>query len=82
LIERWGDEWPSEVAHVYAYTGNADAAFSWLEKSAAEEDGGFQPQQKFLDSLRDDPRWLPLLEQMGKSPAQLDAIEFNVTLPK
>jgi adenylate cyclase len=82
LIERWGDEWPSEVAHVYAYTGNADAAFNWLEKSAAEEDGGFQPQQKFLDSLRDDPRWLPLLEQMGKSPAQLDAIEFNVTLPK
>ena len=82
LIERWGDEWPSEVAHVYAYTGNVDAAFSWLEKSAAEEDGGFQPQQKFLDSLRDDPRWLPLLEQMGKSPAQLDAIEFNVTLPK
>ena len=24
LIEHWGDQWPSEVAHVYAYAGDAD----------------------------------------------------------
>jgi hypothetical protein len=32
-------------------------------------------------SLHDDPRWLPFLESIGKSPAQLDAIEFEVTFP-
>jgi len=29
-----------------------------------------------------DPRWLPFLESIDKSPEQLAAIEFEVTLPK
>jgi len=35
-----------------------------------------------LRPLVDDSRWLPLLESIGKSPAQLEAIEFEVTLPR
>ena len=31
--------------------------------------------------LKKDPRWLPFLERIGTSPAQLDAIEFKVSLP-
>jgi hypothetical protein len=30
----------------------------------------------------DDPRWLPVLESIGKSPEQLAAIEFEVRLPQ
>jgi len=82
LIERWGDQWPSEVAHVYAYAGDTETAFQWLEKSSAEEDGTFIPQSPFLRSLREDARWLPLLETIGKSPEQLAAVEFKVILPK
>ena len=83
LIERWGDQWPSEVAHVYAWTGETDRAFEWLARSVAEEDGAFDPQHPMLRPLKNDPRWLPLLESLGKSPAQLqlDAIAFEVTLP-
>ena len=33
-------------------------------------------------NIHDDPRWLPLLESIGMSPEQLDAIEFKVTLPE
>jgi hypothetical protein len=33
-------------------------------------------------NLHDDPRWLPFLESIDMSPAQLAAIEFNVTLPE
>ena len=33
-------------------------------------------------NLSDDPRWLPFLESIGRSPTQLDAIEFKVTLPE
>jgi TolB-like protein/Tfp pilus assembly protein PilF len=82
LIERWGDQWPSEVAHVYAWTRETDRAFEWLARSAAEEDGAFDPKHPMLWPLKSDPRWLLLLESIGKSPAQLqlDAIEFEVRL--
>jgi tetratricopeptide (TPR) repeat protein len=82
LIERVGDLWPSEVAHVYAYIDDVDAAFQWLQTSVADETGGFIPQSPFLASLSNDSRWLPLLEEMDKTPAQLEAIEFEITLPE
>jgi TolB-like protein/Tfp pilus assembly protein PilF len=82
LIARWGDQWPSEVAHVYAYLGDADRAFEWLRKSAKEEDGAFNPKDPLLRSMVNDPRWLPLLGSIGQSPEQLDAIEFEVDLPR
>lgn len=82
LVELWRDQWPSEVAHVYAWTGETDLAFEWLARTASQESGGFDPHEPLLGPLRNDPRWLPLLESIGKSPAQLDAIAFHVTLPK
>ena len=33
-------------------------------------------------NIHTDPRWLPFLESIGKSPEQLAAIEFDVTLPE
>jgi TolB-like protein/Tfp pilus assembly protein PilF len=81
LIEGWGEEWPSEIAPVYAWTGDADSAFEWLARSVAEESGGFDTQDPLLKTLHGDPRWLPLLESLGKSPEQLDAIEFEISLP-
>ena len=33
-------------------------------------------------NIHDDPRWLPFLESIGKSPEQLAAIEFEVRLPQ
>ena len=70
------------AASTYAYIGNADYAFKWAEK--ALEIGVTQPFQRDnrWTSLHDDPRWLPFLESIGRSPAQLDAIEFKVTLPR
>jgi hypothetical protein len=38
--------------------------------------------QSEFTNIHDDPRWLPFLESIGKSPAQLAAIEFKVTLPE
>jgi hypothetical protein len=40
------------------------------------------PTQILFTNIHDDPRWLPFLESIGKSPAQLDAIKFKVTLPE
>ena len=38
--------------------------------------------EPLLSNIHDDPRWLPFLESIGKSPEQLAAIEFKVTLPE
>jgi hypothetical protein len=39
------------------------------------------PIEPLFANIHDDPRWLPFLEGLGKSPAQLDATEFEVKLP-
>ena len=84
LIEQWGNDWPSEVAHVYAYTGDADAAFQWLDKAIEQNEDGLSEQflQPFYRPLHDDPRWTVFLELVGSKPEQLSAIKFEVTLPK
>ncbi len=39
---------------------------------------GSQPERI---SAGDEPRWLPFLGSIGRSPEQLEAIEFEVNLP-
>ena len=67
-----------------AYRGEADRAFEWLDKAVAYKDPGLSevPTDALFTNIQNDPRWLPFLESIGKSPAQLDAIQFKVTLPE
>jgi TolB-like protein len=81
LIDLVGEEYGSEVALVYAWAGDLDQAFYWLEKERESGAGsgwtqilGY-PQTK---NLAADPRWLPFLRSVGAAPEQLAAIEFNV----
>jgi adenylate cyclase len=82
-IELLGRAWPSEVAAVYAWMGEADQAFRWLEEALKIGQPGLYGLglSPLLVSLQDDPRWLPLLERAGYSPAKLQTIKLNVTLP-
>jgi tetratricopeptide (TPR) repeat protein len=84
LRDRWGDRWPSEVAHVYAWIGNADAAFEWLDRAVEQNEDGLNTQyhRPFYQPIRDDPRWDTFRERTGTSDEQLAAIEFEVTLPQ
>jgi TolB-like protein/Tfp pilus assembly protein PilF len=72
------------IAYVYAFRGEADKAFEWLDKAAEYHDAGLTgiPTERLLDTIRKDARWLPYLRKIGYSPEQLDRIEFKVTLPK
>jgi hypothetical protein len=51
---------------------------------AAQADGGFRARDPVNPrahyNLHGAPCWLPFLESIGKSPMQLDAIPFKVTL--
>ena len=71
------------VAYVQAMRGNADLAFQWLDRAIANKDSGLSDlmvEPAFV-SIHSDPRWLPLLEKLGKSPAQLASIRFQLELP-
>jgi TolB-like protein/Tfp pilus assembly protein PilF len=82
LIERWGEQWPSEVAHVYAWIGDADAAFEWLEKAVEQKEQGLVDQcvQPFCTPIHADPRWEEFRRRVGNSSEQMDAIEIKVPL--
>ena len=82
LRERWGDRWPIEIAHVYAWVGDVDMIFPLLEKEAGINGLGGVMVDPFFSHLHDDPRWEPLLINAGVSKEELDAIEFEVILPQ
>jgi TolB-like protein/Flp pilus assembly protein TadD len=84
LIEKHEQGWAYNIAYVFAYRGEADRAFEWLDKAVENKDGGLSEiiGERLFDNIHDDPRWLPFLESIGKSPEQLDVIEFEVTLPE
>ena len=72
------------IAYVMAYRGETDLAFEWLERAVEYNDSGLAQvaSDNLFANIHDDPRWLPFLESIGKSPEQLAAIEFEVRLPQ
>ena len=82
LRERWGERWPIEIAHVYAWIGDTDKVFFWLEKELEVNGLSGVMVDNFFTNSHEDPRWQPLLEKGGVSAGQLDAIKFKVALPK
>jgi serine/threonine protein kinase/tetratricopeptide (TPR) repeat protein len=57
----------SLVGAIYAYRGQADLAFQWLERAYAQRDPelyGVKP-DPLLRNLHADPRWRRFLEKMG-----------------
>lgn len=83
LIAKYEKEAPYNIAHVYAFRGEADAAFEWLDKAVEYGDPGLSDivTERLLANIRSDPRWVPLLRRVGRAPEQLAEIELRVTLP-
>jgi tetratricopeptide (TPR) repeat protein len=56
-----------QIAEIFAFHGDIDSAFEWLESSYDNRDGGMPLMlaDPLLVNLHDDPRWEPLLEKMG-----------------
>ena len=83
LIAKNEKESPFNIAYVYAFRGEADKAFEWLDKAVLYGDPGLSDvvSDNLFDKIHADPRWLPFLRKVGKAPEQLAKIEFKVTLP-
>lgn len=66
VIARYGHFAAYQVGQVYAWRGEIDRAFEWLDKAAAYHDGGLNSMKTdpLLVRLRGDPRYAALLRKM------------------
>jgi len=80
LIAKFEKDSSYNIAYVYAFRGDADKAFEWLDKAVQYQDAGLSQiaLDNLFDNIHSDPRWLPFLRKIGKAPEQLAKIEFKV----
>ena len=67
LIEEYEDGADYQVAFAYAFRGEIDHAFDWLEIAYDNRDGGLASMlvNPLFANLHDDPRWTDFLDKMG-----------------
>ena len=67
LIDNYAAGAAYQVAEVYAFRGEIDLAFDWLDQAYDNRDGGLAAMllDPLLANLHEDPRWKPLLDKMG-----------------
>ncbi len=83
LMQEYSEDWAYYIAAVLAYRGDADRAFNWLDNARQNNDASltYSAIEPLFINIHEDARWLPFLESIGMSPAQIGAIEFRVDLP-
>ncbi len=82
LKEKWGQDSPSDVAKVYAFIGEIDEAFNWLNKSLEYDlKRLFIHTSPLLLNLHADPRWEELLQEIGTTESQLLPLSEIFLLP-
>ena len=78
LKETYADTAASYIAENYAWRGEIDLAFDWLDR--AIEEGQFMWGSLVFDPgfkiLHTDPRWQDIRIRVGRSEEQLKKIEF------
>lgn len=62
-----GSDWGLQIEEVYAFRGEADRAFEWLERVYVQRDSGLSliKDDPLLKNLERDPRYAAFLKKMG-----------------
>ena len=65
--DAYGDSNSYQLAEMYAFVGDADNTFKWLQTGIEVRDPGmpWASTSEFLTSVHDDPRWASIMEQVG-----------------
>jgi adenylate cyclase len=73
LVERYAGTAAYQIADVYAYRGEKDEAFEWLERARRQGDGGLDSLliDPLFANLHDDSRWSAFVRTMGLAADQL-----------
>ena len=66
LVERMGKNDPEQIGDFYAWLGENDRAFEWLERAYTRHRGLTEIKtEPLLRKIRGDPRWTALLKKMN-----------------
>jgi tetratricopeptide (TPR) repeat protein len=66
LIEKYQSDSALQIAEAYAYRGETDKAFEWLERAFVQRDGGLSEMKgnAFFINIHTDPRYNAFLKKM------------------
>lgn len=80
---RHGDTRPESIARIYAWSGQNDLAFEYLERMVEKHgpQSAARVDTDLYEPIKSDPRWQPFLERNGVVKENLAHIEFNPPLP-
>jgi len=77
FIKQHADRYAYFIAMVYAWQGDRDSAFQWLDRAIDEQqDLDSLKTDPLFGNLRSDPRWEKALMRVGLADVQVSAIEF------
>ncbi len=67
IIDEKGQSWAYNIAQIYAWHGDRDKAFEWLDIAFEQKDSLMTQLvlNSWLAPLHDDPRWEKFLDKMG-----------------
>jgi hypothetical protein len=73
LIQDYADVAACQIGAVYAWRGEKDRAFEWLERARRQRDSGLVAlrSEPVFDNLHGEPRWDAFLHSMGLADDQL-----------
>jgi TolB-like protein/Flp pilus assembly protein TadD len=78
LLDGHAEKRPVGMAWMFAWSGDVDRGFEWLEKALA---GGYEIQYQywdpFFENLRQDPRWPEFIKPYWFTEEELAAVEFE-----
>lgn len=82
LVEEYGEQYPDDIASVFAYLGDVDTAFDWLARPEGLSMGRYALRlDPLFDALRGDSRWLDVLETYNATDEEFALYSLNVTPP-
>jgi TolB-like protein len=78
-----GEEGREGVARIYAWMGENDKAFEWLDHMVEAEGSEMidMIHTDYYEKIKSDPRWRALREKYGYFDVPIEGIEIEVTLP-
>lgn len=82
LIALGEADWAVSIAEVFAYRGETEAAFEWIDRAVSLGHSELLEMHvnPMFRHLHGDPRWQSVLVRLGQSDDQLAAIHFEANL--
>ena len=84
MMEKGASKFPYDIASVWAFRKDGERLDEWIRKTINYKDNdlGDPVMDPLFDVALEDPLWKNLMQALGKSPAQLNSIQFDVVVPE